>query len=382
MPVPLEQCSKLRELYLGENIFSGITHFQIASVHSLQYMDLSRNMLTGVLPTELGNFILLETINLSHNKLSGALPSTFQQLISLTSVDVSYNELKGPLPNIKAFTEASIKALERGSLETILIDNVKAVELEWSKRLNVVKGLANAISYMHYECCPAIIHRDIASKDVLLDNEYEAHISDFGSAISLDPNTSKWTPFVGIFGYAATVEVNEKCDMYCFGVVILEMIMGKHPRELIFSIDIVIINTSCSSNSAKRFIGSTSLASKKWKLTWFTAYGNYFKGSIPQSMRNCTTLFRVDLQGNDLTGNISKQFGVYQDLGYMDLSNNNFFGRLTGNWGQCPKLTVLRIYDNMVSGMLPPEVGRATQLHILDLSYNLLVGKFLRNWDV
>nr|XP_048332747.1 MDIS1-interacting receptor like kinase 2-like [Ziziphus jujuba var. spinosa] len=142
--------------------------------------------------------------------------------------------------------------LEGGSLAKILIDNVKAVELEWSKRLNVVKGLANAISYMHYECCPAIIHRDIASKNVLLDDEYEAHISNFGSTISLDPNTSNWTPFAGTFGYSApelayTMEVNEKCDVYSFGVVVLELIMGKHPGDLILSLS---ASTSSSSTPA------------------------------------------------------------------------------------------------------------------------------------
>ncbi|XP_060671532.1 MDIS1-interacting receptor like kinase 2-like [Ziziphus jujuba] len=131
--------------------------------------------------------------------------------------------------------------MEMGNLAKILSDNVKAMELEWTKRLNIVKGLANSISYMHYECCPAIIHRDISSKNVLLDHKFEAHISDFGSSVSLDPESSNWTPFAGTFGYSApelayTTEVNEKCDVYSFGVVILEVIMGKHPGDIILSL--------------------------------------------------------------------------------------------------------------------------------------------------
>ncbi|XP_015887605.1 MDIS1-interacting receptor like kinase 2-like [Ziziphus jujuba] len=77
-----------------------------------------------------------------------------------------------------------------GSLADNLRDEVKALELGWRKRVNIVKGLANATCYMHYECCPAIIHRDILSKNVLLDDECEAHISDFGSATTLDPDSS------------------------------------------------------------------------------------------------------------------------------------------------------------------------------------------------
>ncbi|XP_060671587.1 MDIS1-interacting receptor like kinase 2-like isoform X1 [Ziziphus jujuba] len=131
--------------------------------------------------------------------------------------------------------------MEGGSLAKILSNEVRAVEFEWTKRINVVKGLANAILYMHYECSPAIIHRDISTKNVLLDDEYEAHISDFGAATTLDPESLNWTPFVGTFGYSApelayTMEVNEKIDVYSFGVVTLEVIMGKHPGDLISSL--------------------------------------------------------------------------------------------------------------------------------------------------
>ncbi|XP_060671373.1 probable leucine-rich repeat receptor-like protein kinase At1g35710 [Ziziphus jujuba] len=132
--------------------------------------------------------------------------------------------------------------MKLGSLVKILSDNEKAMELEWFKRVNIVKGLANAISYLHHECFPAIVHRDISSKNVLLDNECEAHISDFGSATTLDPDSSNWTPFAGTLGYSAqlelayTMEVNEKIDVYSFGVVALESIMGEHPGDLISSL--------------------------------------------------------------------------------------------------------------------------------------------------
>ncbi|XP_060671374.1 MDIS1-interacting receptor like kinase 2-like [Ziziphus jujuba] len=115
------------------------------------------------------------------------------------------------------------------------------MELEWMKRVNIVKGLANAISYMHHECCPAIVHRDVSSKNVLLDDEYEAHISDFGSATTLDTKSSNWAPFAGTFGcsvpeLAYTMEIKEKIDIYSFGVITLEVIAGKHPGDLISSL--------------------------------------------------------------------------------------------------------------------------------------------------
>nr|AMM42904.1 LRR-RLK [Vernicia fordii] len=133
--------------------------------------------------------------------------------------------------------------IERGSLRNVLSNEEQAMELDWFKRLNVVKGIANALAYMHHDCCPPIIHRDISSNNVLLDSEFEAHVSDFGTARLLMPDSSNWTSFAGTFGYTApelayTMAVNEKCDVYSFGVVTLEIIMGRHPGDFISSLSL------------------------------------------------------------------------------------------------------------------------------------------------
>ncbi|PNY02771.1 LRR receptor-like kinase resistance protein, partial [Trifolium pratense] len=106
---------------------------------------------------------------------------------------------------------------------------------------NAIKDVANALCYMHNDCSPPIVHRDISSKNVVLDLEYVAHISDFGTAKFLNPDSSNWTSFVGTLGYSApelayTMEVNEKCDVYSFGVLSLEILHGKHPRDIISSL--------------------------------------------------------------------------------------------------------------------------------------------------
>lgn len=138
--------------------------------------------------------------------------------------------------------------MERGSLHCVLSDEIEALEFDWIKRVNVVKSIANALSYMHNDCIPPLLHRDISSGNILLDSEFRAVVSDFGTARLLDPDSSNQTLLAGTYGYVApelayTMVVTEKCDVYSFGVLTLEIMMGKHPRELV-----TILSTSSSQN--------------------------------------------------------------------------------------------------------------------------------------
>ncbi|XP_023771646.1 MDIS1-interacting receptor like kinase 2-like [Lactuca sativa] len=127
--------------------------------------------------------------------------------------------------------------VEKGSLGSILRSDVLVTELDWLKRVKIVKAVANGLAYMHHDCTPPIIHRDISIANIILDSDYEAHISDFGTSKLLKLDSSNWTAIAGTYGYIApelayTMVVTEKCDVYSFGIVALEVIMGKHPGEV------------------------------------------------------------------------------------------------------------------------------------------------------
>ncbi|XP_050107694.1 MDIS1-interacting receptor like kinase 2-like [Malus sylvestris] len=130
--------------------------------------------------------------------------------------------------------------LEKGSLASILSKEDEAEELDWSRRVRIVKGVAHALSYLHHDCVPPIVHRDLSSSNILLDYDYEPCVSDFGTAKLLNPDSSNWSSLAGTYGYVApelayTRKVTEKCDVYSFGVLALEVIMGKRLGDLISS---------------------------------------------------------------------------------------------------------------------------------------------------
>ncbi|WJX75193.1 non-specific serine/threonine protein kinase [Trifolium repens] len=133
--------------------------------------------------------------------------------------------------------------MERGSLFSVLYDDVEAVELKWRKRVNIVKRVASALSYLHHDFTSPIVHRDISSGNILLNNEWQPSVSDFGTARLLQHDSSNRTIVAGTIGYIApelayTMVVSEKCDVYSFGVVTLETLMGRHPQEILSSLQL------------------------------------------------------------------------------------------------------------------------------------------------
>ncbi|GLT80408.1 hypothetical protein SLA2020_518490 [Shorea laevis] len=111
------------------------------------------------------------------------------------------------------------------------------VQLDWKRRMNIAIGSAEGILYLHHELTPHIIHRDIKASNVLLDSNFKPLVADFGFAKLIPEGVSHMTTRVkGTLGYLAPEyamwgKVSESCDVYSFGILLLELITGRKPIE-------------------------------------------------------------------------------------------------------------------------------------------------------
>ncbi|KAG5560019.1 hypothetical protein RHGRI_003336 [Rhododendron griersonianum] len=250
IPSSIGNLRNLTMLYLDRNSLSGSIPQEVGMLRSLTALSLQMNNLTGSIPASIGNLRNLTTLFLYENSLSGSIPQEVGMLRSLTDLDLSTNNLTGSipasiwdLPNLTKLILRENSLFHRNRTGDNKINPNRATNRAlceiWSFNGKLVhENIIRATEDFNDKHCIGvggygIVYRaELPSGQVVAIKKF--HGSQDGELTNLRSLTSTLEYAAPELAY--TMEVNEKLDVYSFGVLTLEVVMGRHPGDIISSL--------------------------------------------------------------------------------------------------------------------------------------------------
>nr|GEW50786.1 brassinosteroid insensitive 1-associated receptor kinase 1-like [Tanacetum cinerariifolium] len=227
-------------VHLGQLKRFSLRELLVATDHFSNKNILGRGGFGNVYKGRLADGGLVAVKRLKEERSQGAGELQFQTEVELISMAVHRNLLK-----LQGFCMTPTERLlvypymANGSVASCLRDplNTKTV-LNWPRREQIALGSARGLAYLHDHCDPKIIHRDVKAANILLDEEFEAVVGDFGLARLMDyKDTHVTTGVRGTIGhippeYLSTGRSSEKTDVFGYGMMLLELITGQRAYDL------------------------------------------------------------------------------------------------------------------------------------------------------
>ncbi|WOL02716.1 somatic embryogenesis receptor kinase 2 [Canna indica] len=227
------------EVHLGQLKRFSLRELQVATDNFSNKNILGRGGFGKVYKGRLADGSLVAVKRLKEERTPGG-ELQFQTEVEMISMAVHRNLLR-----LRGFCMTPTERLlvypymANGSVASCLRERQQSEPpLDWSIRPRVALGAARGLSYLHDHCDPKIIHRDVKAANILLDEEYEAVVGDFGLAKLMDyKDTHVTTAVRGTIGhiapeYLSTGKSSEKTDVFGYGIMLLELITGQRAFDL------------------------------------------------------------------------------------------------------------------------------------------------------
>ncbi|KAL1192283.1 Receptor like protein 23 [Cardamine amara subsp. amara] len=424
--------SKLTVLDLSSNHFSGTLNpnSSLFELHHLRYLDLSKNKFTSsLLPSEFGNLNKLEFLSLSSNGFFGQVPPTFNNLTWLTELYLDQNKLSGSFPLVQNLTKLSALVLSNNQFtgaipsslltmpfltrldlnENHLTGSIEVPDSSYSSRLERLLLGHNHFEGKILEPISKLINLKMLNLS-FLNTSYPIDISllsSLKSLSSLDLSGNSLSPasLSSNSGILLTLRILflNNCNITKFPTILKTLekleeisfsnnrIKGKIPEWLwslphLSAVQIgynyidgfegsseVLVNSAVRTLILENNSFEGALPNIPVSIEVFMAYGNSFRGEIPLSICNRSSLTALDLSYNNFTGPIPQ---CLSNLEVLNLLMNNFEGSIPDAFYVGASLRTLNLGFNRLSGKLPRSLRNCSSLKFLNVESNRIKDTF------
>ncbi|KAL2540040.1 Leucine-rich repeat receptor-like protein kinase TDR [Abeliophyllum distichum] len=395
IPAELGFLNQLQHMELGYNVYSGGFPVQLASLSNLIYLDISSANLSGDLPVELGNLKKLETLLLFRNHFTGKVPGSLVQLKFLHALDLSDNKLTGIIPSeFSALKELKTLSLMNNKLTGEIpggigeLPNLEFLSL-WNNSLSGIlpQNLGSNAKLQLLDVSSNSLSGQIPSniclskkllKLILFSNQFTGEIpSSMANCTTLsrfriqDNNLNGSIPFG--FGFLPNLTFVDISKNNFSGPIPKDL--GNAAKLEFLNISENSFNTELPDNiwsSPNLQIFIASVASLKGKIPDFIGCQNFYRieldgnnlsGSIPWNVGHCEKLIRLNLRRNSLTGTIPWEISTLPSITDVDLSNNFLTGTIPSNFKNCRTLEDFNVSYNQLTGPVPSSGSVFPSLH-------------------
>lgn len=400
--------TKLTDLNLSHNSFSGQLPVEIFNLTSLRSLDISRNNFAGQFPGGISSLQNLVVLDAFSNSFSGPLPAEFSQLDNLKVLNLAGSYFKGPIPSeYGSFRSLEFLHLAGNFLSGNIppeLGNLKTVtHMEIGYNLfqgSIPSQLGNMSQLQYLDIAGANLSGPLPKQLSNLTSLQSLFLFRNNLAGAIPSEFSKIKPLTdldlsdNLLSGSIPESFSELKNLRLLSLMYNDM-SGTVPEGIaqLPSLETLLIWNNRFSGSLPRSLGRNS------KLKWVDVSTNNLIGSIPPDicvsgqlfklilfsnkftgdlypLSNCSSLVRIRLEDNSFSGEIPLKFSLLPDLSYIDLSRNNFVGGIPSGISQAVQLEYFNVsYNLQLGGIIPEQIWSLPLLQNFSASSCGILGK-------